>query len=253
VDVAFHHHHHYRSFAPNLEANALVVAFPVIGWKPPWPLFWYLLAHLPPGREKAAYVIYTSAGGPENTGWLMWLILTFKGYRVLGRSSAVYPVNIPTVRLGSRRLWQWYDRLLPRPSTLENQRAYGRAFAEGRLTGLPLMAWPTPLPIIGMLTDNKWIDMIYRNHAFRKRCTGCGLCVRFCPTQRLVMRNGRPKAKGTCAICLGCVNICPTNAIHLWFFTEFGRPYRPRWPELLMRGVSNHSDLNMQPEQHGRR
>jgi NAD-dependent dihydropyrimidine dehydrogenase PreA subunit len=226
AEITIHRFHHYREFQPKLNGDSLVVAYPVIGWKPPWPLFNYLLLKLPWGSWKPAFLLYTSAGGPENAGVLVWLILLLKGYCVVGRNTAVYPVNIATVRLGPARLWHYLDSLLPRRMAVENQISAGRDFVLGHRTGLPFILWPTPLFFIGIALDNKIIDIIYRNHVFRKRCNNCGICVQFCPAQRLRMVKGFPRSKGTCALCFGCINICPQNAMHLWLLTEYGNAYR---------------------------
>jgi formate hydrogenlyase subunit 6/NADH:ubiquinone oxidoreductase subunit I len=49
------------------------------------------------------------------------------------------------------------------------------------------------------------------------------------------MIDGYPRARGACVICLGCVNLCPSNAMHLLCWTEYGHPYRPRWPALVVK------------------
>ncbi len=48
-------------------------------------------------------------------------------------------------------------------------------------------------------------------------CTGCGDCVRICPTQCLAMARGvawlpRP---GDCTSCSACEYVCPVDAIKL--------------------------------------
>ena len=231
AQVSLHRHHHYRSFSANLTGDALAIAFPVIGWKPPWPLFYWLITALPRGKGKSAFILYSAGGGPENAGFVVWLILTLKGYRVAGRNWGVYPLNVPTVRLGPKRLWNFIDTLLPRRYDIDAVRRDGEDFVHGRITGYPVILWPFVLFIAGIVIDNPVIDRIYRNHVFRKRCNGCGICVRNCPTERLSMANGYPKPKGTCAICFGCVNVCPTNAMQMWLFTEYGNPYPPKWRE----------------------
>jgi formate hydrogenlyase subunit 6/NADH:ubiquinone oxidoreductase subunit I len=40
------------------------------------------------------------------------------------------------------------------------------------------------------------------------------------------MNRGVPRSTGDCALCFGCVNICPNDAMHLWLLTEIGQPYR---------------------------
>jgi ferredoxin len=229
AETLVHRFHYYRRFQAELTGDALAVAFPVIGWKPPWPLFNYLLFRLPWGRGKRAFVIYTSAGGPENAGAVTWLLLTLRGYRVMGRASAVYPFNLPTVRLGPARLWRWLDSLMPWRATLDAQARAGRDFAQGRAAGLPILFWPGPLFLFGIAVDNQVVDRLCRNHVFRRRCNRCGICVKFCPAERLRMVNGRPKAEGTCTLCFGCVNHCPTRAMQMWLLTEYGNPYRARW------------------------
>ncbi|MFC1503854.1 4Fe-4S dicluster domain-containing protein [Spirochaetota bacterium] len=226
VRVTCHCFHYYKKFKANLSAHALVIAFPVIGWKPPWPMLSFLVSGLPRGKGKPVYIIYSSAGGPENAGVLIWAILTLKGYRVHGRSTAVYAINIPTFRIGPKRLWHWYDELFPGKQAAINQNSYGRSFAQGKKTGLPVILWPTPLVIIGIILENKYINRIYRNHVFKKRCKQCGKCISYCPSERLIMKNGYPKGMGECIICTGCVNICPVNAMHIWCFTEYGRQYQ---------------------------
>ena len=45
-------------------------------------------------------------------------------------------------------------------------------------------------------------------------CTGCGLCVRICPSRVLELRGGHPHADAdTCLACGHCVSVCPTASI----------------------------------------
>jgi hypothetical protein len=111
MEVKLHRFHYYKDFNPNLEGDSLVIAFPVSGWKPPWPFVSYLIGKLPRGRGKPAFIIYSSYGGPENAGIVAWTILTLKGYRVAGRHWAIYPMNVATFRLGTKRMWRFIDAL----------------------------------------------------------------------------------------------------------------------------------------------
>lgn len=238
--VHLHRFHHFRDFRADLSAEALVIAFPVIGCKPPWPFLNYLLFHLPRGRGKSAAILYSCIGGAENAGLLCWVILTLKGYRVIGRNMSISPLNVPTFRLGPRRWWEWLDRRLPLRSEAAEQEKFGRRFADGFPDGIPFVVALTPATLVGILVDNRWLDrLLYRNYVFRRRCTGCGLCVRYCPAGRLRLVNGRPRPSGTCALCLGCVNLCPTGAMQLRFWTEYGTPYRPRWRQWVVMSPPN--------------
>lgn len=66
------------------------------------------------------------------------------------------------------------------------------------------------------------------DHLFRtdQRCTGCGLCSRVCPAHNIEMRNGKPKWKHHCEMCLSCLNLCPNQALQCGKMTEGKRRYK---------------------------
>ena len=234
AEVAEHRFHHYESFNPPLQGDSLVIAFPIYGCKPPWPFLYYLTFKLPGAKGKPAFILYTCIGGAENAGILCWLILSLKGYRVMGRNMSVYPLNVPTFRIGPKKFWRFLDALFPRQGDIDFQRRCGRLFALGKTSGIPFIFGLTPAFLLGILIDNKFFDtFLYRNHVMKKRCNQCGICVEICPVGRLKMVNDFPKAKGTCMLCLGCINNCPKNAMHMWFWTEYGIPYKPKYKKLL--------------------
>jgi ferredoxin len=235
AQVTEHRFHHYRDFRSDFCGDALVVAFPVAGWNPMWPVLEYLLFRLPRGNGKAAFILYTSAGGPENTHLVPWLALWLRGYRVMGRLGAMYPLNIPIVRLPSTRFMRWFDTFLPRTSDVRLVERAAQAFCRGERTGLGLALFPCVLFILGPLTYNRYINYIFRSYSWKRLCNDCQRCIRYCPSERLYMKNGRVRSKGTCVLCMGCANICPTDAMQVLFLTELGNPYHPRWPKLLVK------------------
>ena len=44
-------------------------------------------------------------------------------------------------------------------------------------------------------------------------CTGCGQCVRRCPTNNIVLREGKPVWGKDCTHCMACICYCPAEAI----------------------------------------
>jgi formate hydrogenlyase subunit 6/NADH:ubiquinone oxidoreductase subunit I len=50
-----------------------------------------------------------------------------------------------------------------------------------------------------------------------ERCTGCGLCVDYCPTEAVELINARPRIArpDDCAYCGLCEDTCPQGAISL--------------------------------------
>ena len=238
ADVSLHRFRYHPSFRPTLDGDGLAIAFPIYGCKPPWPFLVYLLRGVPHSRGKPAFILYTCVGAAENAGVLCWLLLTLKGYRVAGRDWGVYPVNIPTFRLGPARFWKRVDRLLPRSSEVLSVRQAGAAFPAGRTAGIPFVFCLSPCFLLGILADNKWLDTIlYRNHVFKKRCNQCGVCLACCPMDRIRFVGDYPKGKGACMICLACVNNCPPRAMHLWCWTEYGVQYRSRFRRHVLAGL----------------
>ena len=44
-------------------------------------------------------------------------------------------------------------------------------------------------------------------------CTGCGQCVRRCPTNTVTLQGGRPRWGKHCTHCMACICYCPAEAI----------------------------------------
>lgn len=47
----------------------------------------------------------------------------------------------------------------------------------------------------------------------RSKCSSCGLCKSICPTNSIVMNNGKPIWSEKCEQCMRCINYCPEKAI----------------------------------------
>ena len=54
-------------------------------------------------------------------------------------------------------------------------------------------------------------DKLKINH----NCTGCGLCVRLCPMENLVITNSKATAGNRCTMCYRCISSCTHQAITL--------------------------------------
>jgi len=239
-EINLHRFHYHKTFDAHLTGDALVIAFPVYGWKPPWTLVEYMVRRLPRGEGKPAFILYSSAGGPENAGFVTWLLLKFKGYRLLGRSWAAYPINVVTFRIGPAILWKYLDRIFPARRDLEFVKNTGEEFAKGKRTGMPHLFLPFPLFIVGFILENRFVNRyLYKTYVWKWRCTKCKICVDYCPSQRFSLKDGIPGSKGECTLCLSCINLCPENAMQMVLLSEYGNPYKPRWPEYLTEITKN--------------
>ncbi|MBR1647889.1 MAG: EFR1 family ferrodoxin [Selenomonadaceae bacterium] len=54
------------------------------------------------------------------------------------------------------------------------------------------------------------------------KCVKCGLCERICPVTNITRPDGRPQWQHRCVECLGCLHVCPKQAV------EFGEITRGR-------------------------
>jgi ferredoxin/flavodoxin len=68
------------------------------------------------------------------------------------------------------------------------------------------------------------------------KCTGCGICEKVCPSQKIIMENNKPlwQRNVDCYNCYACLNFCPKEAIQIYsriwmksYTTERGRYPHP--------------------------
>jgi Pyruvate/2-oxoacid:ferredoxin oxidoreductase delta subunit len=86
--------------------------------------------------------------------------------------------------------------------------------------------------ILGRLYDFAF-DRYYRvreGRADPEACSCCGLCARICPVSNIGLEAGRPVWGDRCALCFGCINRCPRNAVSLGRIRASGDEDRCRGP-----------------------
>ena len=47
-----------------------------------------------------------------------------------------------------------------------------------------------------------------------EKCGGCGLCCKLCPTNNIIIQNGKAVRGKNCIACTACANWCPQHAIN---------------------------------------
>ena len=52
-----------------------------------------------------------------------------------------------------------------------------------------------------------------RSFSVSEKCIKCGACVRGCPQENIIIKDGKITFDDNCIVCSRCLNICPTNAI----------------------------------------
>ena len=46
-----------------------------------------------------------------------------------------------------------------------------------------------------------------------EKCTGCGECVKMCPSNIITVKDGHAQFKGNCCVCFTCLHRCPAHAV----------------------------------------
>lgn len=57
-------------------------------------------------------------------------------------------------------------------------------------------------------------------------CIGCGLCVRICPKDNIIIKNKKAIPLGKCTLCLRCENKCPQKAINVLIRRTVNKQYK---------------------------
>ncbi len=74
--------------------------------------------------------------------------------------------------------------------------------------------------LVGLLGQRLWFYGKTKNYSDKlkidnARCVGCGVCVRVCPMQNLMLENQVAASHGKCTLCYRCISECPQQAITL--------------------------------------
>ncbi len=81
-----------------------------------------------------------------------------------------------------------------------------------------------------MLITPLFFRLVGKDYAVADSCTHCGHCIKNCPANNIIEKNGKIKFKLSCNCCMRCIYSCPQNAIKLRAFSFFAVPggYRIR-------------------------
>jgi ferredoxin len=66
-------------------------------------------------------------------------------------------------------------------------------------------------------------------------CNACGICAKVCPVDNIVLSEGKPRWQHHCQQCMGCIQLCPQEAIQYGKQTR-GKP-RYRHPDITIKDI----------------
>ena len=110
------------------------------------------------------------------------------------------------------------------------ERIAGCIQAGTELPAVEMKAWEylSAEMILGM-----YYKFFMKADAFRatEACIGCGRCAAVCPLANIELKDGRPVWGKNCTHCMGCINLCPKQAIE--YGKKTGGKFRYPGPEKL--------------------
>ena len=207
-----------------VEWDMLGIAFPVHSSFAP-PVMRDYLGQLPPGG-KPLFAVTTAGYWAGDTAWYGAQPLTDAGYELFLCANVEMPNNfcIPRVDFLPVPPPERVERILelagPRVARLAERIHRGAEHYEG--TGL-----------VGRVGGGfqRWGyaafgSLLLARFYADESCTGCGWCVRHCPTRSWELRDGRARFRDRCIYCMRCYHFCPEEAIQAGEKTRETARYR---------------------------
>jgi ferredoxin len=215
--IPFNHAHPAGEISQN---TILGITTPTHGFTTPWSLIKFAL-QFPKGTGQRLVIAATRAGvrmfhftipGMMGTAaYLLALIFSIKGYRVVGVRGLDMPSNWLALHSGLKPqdveiisneteiiTKQWMQEILAGKTSLHGWLEL--------ILGIILFPGSLAYLLMGRLFLSK---LFFTN----ENCNGCGQCARFCPVQAIQIKNGRPYWTFSCESCMRCMGYCPTRAI----------------------------------------
>lgn len=158
---------------------------------------------------KKAFVFKTSGepfGFNKISSWSLIQMLKRKGFNVIMDKHMLMPYNI---------MFRYKDALAKQMYIHTHELAKVVAYSIKHEKSIPIKFNVFHLPMMYLLRI-EWFGARLNGplfHAKKKICTSCDLCVKVCPTDNIVMKNGIPSFGADCTMCMGCVMSCPVDAI----------------------------------------
>jgi ferredoxin len=175
---------------------------------------------LPAVNEKKVFIFRTAGGvAPINYNASKPIIrkLFKKGYNVFYERVFSIGSNWMT-KFDDEIIKQLYSATEKKVAVMCNELIHGEERFLETGTGLRI------LMKIVIFAISKIIFLVGKDFKVSDSCVHCGLCVRNCPAENIMEKDGKIKFKYSCNSCMRCVYSCPKSAINFRLLTFFPVP-----------------------------
>jgi ferredoxin len=192
-----------------VESPMIGLVFPVHIWGVPKRILDFL-DQLQSMSPQYIFAIANNAGQVSNTLVQLQKAMTSQGLTLSNGWSVVMPTNyIPWGGPGapekqSKRFTAARTKIAAIAPDINNRVI--KPVEKGPLWQRLLFTWIYNLsfPHVHELDKNFWVD---------ERCNQCGLCIKVCPSQNILMKNDKLTWQNHCEQCLACIQWCPEEAL----------------------------------------
>jgi len=193
----------------NIGSQVIGLVFPVHIWGVPKRVLEFL-DQLQTMAPAYIFAIANNAGQVSNTLVQLQKVMESKGLALSSGWSVVMPTNyIPWGGPGS--LEKQNERFAAARTKISNiaqeiNRRAKRLVEKGPLWQRIVFTWLYKLsfPHVPEMDKNFWVD---------DRCNKCGICVKVCPTNNVMMNDDKLTWQNHCEQCLACIQWCPQEAL----------------------------------------
>ncbi len=197
-----------------LAANTVAFVYPIYASRMPRILREFIRDHQSDLLHKALIILATQMGFSGDGARCLTDLLEPGSYRVLYAEHITMPNNINNVaffpRASQKRIEKLTRKAKDKVARIVSDINAGVVKKRGFNPGSRLLGQLQGSSAPGM--ERKALDKV----KIGDECIGCGLCVKRCPMQNLIMEGGKAKALGNCTECYRCINLCPEKAIRIY-------------------------------------
>lgn len=195
-------------------------AYPTHGFNAA-PIMLKFIAGFPPGLCRNIFLLNTRGGLklyklflPGLSGLALIfpaIMLRLKGYRCIGYRPVDLPSNWMPLHPGIKT--KVIESIISRCEGIV--RRFATRIFSGDKVWRGLFSLPVDLLITPVAFGYYFGGRFFLSKTFiaNDKCNNCGICIKECPTESIILVRNRPYWKLTCESCMRCLNHCPRKAI----------------------------------------